>query len=1231
MICNAAGGLLPSLAQQLHQTFGTVVLPCYGMTECMPISCPPIDYQLDRPGTSGIICGPEIQIFDDNGQHLTKSSKVGRIFVRGPPLFDGYENIPSTLTFTADGWFDTGDMGYLDENKFLYVTGRTKEVINSGGEIISPYEIEEAVVKNPRVRQALAFSVEHEILQETIGLVLVPSNPASRIGLTELRKFLSNSLHPSKWPQLIVYMNDLPKSQTNKPLRIGLAQRLQLKQLKDSDLICSRAYEAMAPPRTSSNNSLIPCQLVSFDKEQICSVFNSHPLIVNTELVNSVAYVVISEPLDKDAIWEYLDTRLHNYLRPKDIIILEEIPRENEKNILLDLLPTVNTTIEQEQKQQNPVDFVLIKIFSEIFNLEDYTKATLNSETDFFQVGGNSLKAGTLINRIRQAFGVMLPVMSVYSHRTIRSLRTLIEKQNPNLVTTLFDQQQQQNGTGKDPRNGVTGTDDYESSITVKLKSQTCSIALLVQLLSLILLAPLRIAVLCYLFIIILMVLSEHWKVSEPWEQVLQLVFAILLSRLISDSIVFPATSLLVKWLVIGKYRHGQYPLWEQYYLRWWFVDQTIRTFGFGIFELDSTLYIIFLKLMGAKIGKNVTIDSDAKIKEFDLVTIKSNVEIQRCVISPFTLSTGHMILAPIQIDNNCSIGLNARLSPGATIPDGTRIGPLSSSYKISTSSATEQEPLPSSPTIFNIVFQLLLGWPVVILVTMLSYIPWIALLPLLTDRSSHSMGLHSIMSIIYYFAHGKRVAFHLVALIARDTISPYIYIVCCILVKRLIIGKFREHEQEEQKSTYRSNIKRQIHLLRHWLMQKLLPGGDLNGFSRLVGTHYELISVVFRLLGARIGKRIYWPGSGLQFYEYDLLTVGDDVVFGSRCYLRCSNDEKTHSARITIKSGTMIADRCVLLPGVIVEENTIMGSGSLCKENSTYPAGSIWLGSRQGDAVLWHHGAGRKAALKTETITPFGRAFYEGEDTGYWVIPLGLHVIYNTCLNIFQSILWTTPIIASFQLIALVFRHESETSLKTTVQICAYTFFLFFVFLQFFYTAIVLLTMSIEILFKWLLFGRRQTGKYNWDKSSYCQRWQLFIEIQRLKRTVLQLFNGSFYLCVYYRCLGCRIGRNVCLYPSGADPMMSEPDLVTIGDDCCIDDASIICHLNTKGQFTLNSLVIGNRCVLRSQSRLMSGASMEDDSTLLEHTLVVSGERVDQGSVWQGCPATDVTRTFRE
>lgn len=103
MICDAGGGLLPSMAQQLQQAFNTVILPCYGMTERMPISCPSVDYQLNRRGTSGIACDPEIQIFDDNKQQLTESNKIGRTFVRGPPLFDGYENVPWCSTFTEDG------------------------------------------------------------------------------------------------------------------------------------------------------------------------------------------------------------------------------------------------------------------------------------------------------------------------------------------------------------------------------------------------------------------------------------------------------------------------------------------------------------------------------------------------------------------------------------------------------------------------------------------------------------------------------------------------------------------------------------------------------------------------------------------------------------------------------------------------------------------------------------------------------------------------------------------------------------------------------------------------------------------------------------------------------------------------------------------------------------------------------------------------------------------------
>ncbi|KAG9518643.1 acetyl-CoA synthetase-like protein, partial [Aureobasidium melanogenum] len=148
LICNAAGGLLPSLACTLRDTFKCIVLPSYGMTECMPISSPPLDYQLDRSGTSGVSVGPDMAILDGNDQKLPIHT-VGRIAVRGAPVFGGYlkdNDVLDTSCFTADGWFDTGDMGYLDADGYLYVTGRSKEVINRGGELISPFEIEEAVV-----------------------------------------------------------------------------------------------------------------------------------------------------------------------------------------------------------------------------------------------------------------------------------------------------------------------------------------------------------------------------------------------------------------------------------------------------------------------------------------------------------------------------------------------------------------------------------------------------------------------------------------------------------------------------------------------------------------------------------------------------------------------------------------------------------------------------------------------------------------------------------------------------------------------------------------------------------------------------------------------------------------------------------------------------------------------------------------------------------------------------
>jgi len=171
--------------------------------------------------------------------------------------------------------------------------------------------------------------------------------------------------------------------------------------------------------------------------------------------------------------------------------------------------------------------------------------------------------------------------------------------------------------------------------------------------------------------------------------------------------------------------------------------------------------------------------------------------------------------------------------------------------------------------------------------------------------------------------------------------------------------------------------------------------------------------------------------------------------------------------------------------------------------------------------------------------------------------------------------------------------------------------------------------TVLIDITAKWLLVGRRQPGEYGWDQNSYCQRWQLYLNVQKITHQgffgggILQYFQGSAYIVWYFRALGCNIGKNVCLYPTGGDPMMTEPDLVTIGDNVCINDASVVGHINSRGKFRLNRILIQQGATLRSHSRLLSGAEMETSSKLLEHTLIMGGDNVGAYSVWQGWPAS--------
>jgi oxalate---CoA ligase len=218
--------LAPALSEALEQKLGVPVIEAYGMTEAAhQMASNPLPPGIRKPGSVGRATGCEITILDEAGRVLPEGT-CGGVAIRGPNVTQGYCNNPeaNASSFT-NGWFRTGDEGYLDADGYLFLTGRTKELINRGGEKIAPREIDEVLLQHPAVAQALAFSLPHFELGETVAAAVVLK---SRDEKPDLRAFAMAKLSYFKVPERIVFLDDLPKGPTGKPQRIGLAAKLEL-------------------------------------------------------------------------------------------------------------------------------------------------------------------------------------------------------------------------------------------------------------------------------------------------------------------------------------------------------------------------------------------------------------------------------------------------------------------------------------------------------------------------------------------------------------------------------------------------------------------------------------------------------------------------------------------------------------------------------------------------------------------------------------------------------------------------------------------------------------------------------------------------------------------------------------------------------------------------------------------------------------------------------------------
>jgi acyl-CoA synthetase (AMP-forming)/AMP-acid ligase II len=235
---SSSAPLPPRIFTELEQTFESPVIEWYGMTEVTssPIACNPLPPRRRKAGSVGVRVALDVAIMEEGGA-LLPGGRTGQIVVRGASVTAGYDGNPrATEAAFAGDWFKTGDLGYFDNDGYLFLVGRIREIINRGGEKIAPQEVDEVLLDHPAVAEAVTFAVPHATLGEDVASAIV-LRPHAAVTPRDIRQFVSGRITDFKVPRQVLIVKEIPKGPTGKVQRIGLAAKLGL-------------ATSTAPPRT---------------------------------------------------------------------------------------------------------------------------------------------------------------------------------------------------------------------------------------------------------------------------------------------------------------------------------------------------------------------------------------------------------------------------------------------------------------------------------------------------------------------------------------------------------------------------------------------------------------------------------------------------------------------------------------------------------------------------------------------------------------------------------------------------------------------------------------------------------------------------------------------------------------------------------------------------------------------------------------------------------------------
>jgi non-ribosomal peptide synthetase-like protein len=657
------------------------------------------------------------------------------------------------------------------------------------------------------------------------------------------------------------------------------------------------------------------------------------------------------------------------------------------------------------------------------------------------------------------------------------------------------------------------------------------------------------------------------------------------LGALSSLVLVYPCmlmVPILVKWLVIGRYQPGEYPLWGFYYFRWWLVTAIEAAVPVGYLK-GTRLYPWYLRLMGAKVGRNVNLHADNFVI-YDLLCIGDDACINADArLSGYTVENGFLHLGSIRVGKRCFIGARSAvcedseleddsaledlslLPRGGRIPAGeTWSGAPAQRILVDSSGSVSSlvpEGVESRGGIEGFVFvglQVfgLFAFPVLVVA---------ALFPGIVVMNY----LNYIDPYYWYLLLSPLVGSSFVGFLCLEIAA----------VKWLLLGRVRPGRHSLTSLYY----------LRKWFVDRTM---ELS--LDVLGPLYASVYLIpwYKLLGAKLGKGA--EISTASFISPDLLSIGEESFIADNVSLgapRIRGGFMTLGAN-EIGKRSFIGNSALLPPKTVIGNSVLIGCLSVPppKTADALREDSTWLGS------------------PASFLPQRQRNYTFGEETTF--DPSVKLRVQRAVIEFIRVITPSTGfiILTSLLFSALLLLHDHFNLIQTL---------LFFPLL---YAACGCVAASFVILAKWLLVGRyRPCEKPLW--STFVWRNELLNALHEhlAEPFLIGLLTGTPFICWYFRLLGARIGRRV--YMETTD--FSEFDLATIGDEATLNaDCTIQTHLFEDRVMKMSTINIASRCTVGAASLVLYDTRMEEESRLGPLSLLMKGEGLPAGTKWEGIPA---------